>query len=60
MAEIGWGLAMGVLVLISVAAVQVFHAGDTGIGWLYAARGFGAMIGPFAKTRTSRFAALAT
>jgi MFS family permease len=48
MVEIGWGLAMGVLVLISVAAVQVFHAGDAGIGWLYAARGFGAMIGPFA------------
>ncbi|MGZ4131892.1 MAG: MFS transporter [Actinomycetota bacterium] len=43
----GWGLAGGVLVLISVFARQVFHGGDIAIGLLMAARGVGALIGPF-------------
>lgn len=43
----GFGLAGGVITLIPVLAVQVFRAGDAGIGWLMSARGAGALIGPF-------------
>jgi MFS family permease len=43
----GFGLAAGVLVLISVFAEEVFRAGGIGIGVLMAARGIGALIGPF-------------
>jgi predicted MFS family arabinose efflux permease len=45
--ELGWGFGAGVLVLLSVLGTQVFHAGDAGIGILYAGRGLGALIGPF-------------
>jgi MFS family permease len=44
----GFGLGAGVLVLLSVFAERVFHAGEIGIGILMAARGVGALIGPFA------------
>jgi MFS family permease len=43
----GFGLAAGVLVLISVFAYTVFRAGAVGIGVLMAARGIGALVGPF-------------
>ncbi len=43
----GWGLAGGVIVLLSVFGQQVFKAGDAGIGILYSARGIGALVGPF-------------
>ncbi len=43
----GFGLAAGVLVLITVFATGVFHEGEIGIGILMAARGVGALIGPF-------------
>ena len=43
----GFGLAAGVLVLIPVFAKQVFDAGDIGFGILMAARGVGALVGPF-------------
>jgi predicted MFS family arabinose efflux permease len=43
----GFGLAAGVLVLISVFAEKVFDAGAIGIGILMGARGLGALIGPF-------------
>jgi MFS family permease len=45
--ETGWGIAAGAFVLLSVFGVEVFKAGDAGIGFLYAARGLGALIGPF-------------
>jgi MFS family permease len=45
--ELGWGFGVGVVVLFSVLGTQVFHAGDAGIGILYAGRGLGALIGPF-------------
>jgi MFS family permease len=45
--ETGWGIASGVFVLLSVFGVEVFKAGDAGIGFLYAARGLGALTGPF-------------
>lgn len=44
--ETGWGIGAGVFVLLSVFGLQVFQAGDAGIGFLYAARGLGAFIGP--------------
>lgn len=43
----GFGLAAGVLALIPVFAKQVFDAGDIGFGILMAARGLGALVGPF-------------
>jgi MFS family permease len=45
--KFGWGLAGGVLVVIPVLAKHDFHAGEWGIGFLLAARGVGALIGPF-------------
>jgi MFS family permease len=45
--KFGWGLAGGVLVLVPVLAMGKFDAGDVGIGLLLAARGIGALIGPF-------------
>ncbi len=45
--EMGWGFGAGVLVLLSVLGTEVFHAGDAGIGILYAGRGLGVLIGPF-------------
>jgi MFS family permease len=47
----GFGLGAGVLVLISVLALQEFDAGDMGIGILMSARGVGALIGPFLGRR---------
>ena len=47
----GFGLGAGVLVLISVFAVNVFHGGDVAIGSLMAARGVGALVGPFVGRR---------
>lgn len=47
----GFGLAAGVLVLISVFAVEVFDSGEIGIGILMSARGLGALIGPFLGRR---------
>jgi MFS family permease len=43
----GFGIAGGVIVLVSFYATNVFHAGDVGIGVLMAARGVGALVGPF-------------
>jgi MFS family permease len=42
----GWGFGAGAIVLFSVMSVQVFHAGDAGIGFLYSGRGMGALVGP--------------
>jgi MFS family permease len=43
----GFGLAAGVLALIPVFGVEVFHHGDIGVGVLMASRGVGALVGPF-------------
>jgi MFS family permease len=43
----GFGLVAGVVVLIAVFAEGVYGAGAVGIGVLMAARGLGALIGPF-------------
>lgn len=46
----GFGLSAGVIVLLSVFGDVVFGLGDIGIGILMAARGVGALIGPFIGT----------
>jgi len=51
--KFGFGLAAGVLALIAVFAKEVFVAGDVGFGLLMAARGVGALIGPFFGHRLS-------
>lgn len=46
-----FGVGMGVVLLLAVFATDVFRAGDTGIGILFAARGLGALVGPFVGRR---------
>lgn len=43
----GYGLGAGVIALVSVFGKEVFRAGAFGIGVLFAARGLGALLGPF-------------
>lgn len=43
----GYGLGAGVIAMLSVFGREVFKAGAFGIGLLFAARGIGALIGPF-------------
>ena len=47
----GVGLGNGVLALFSVLAIEVFAVGPIGTGLLFAARGAGALIGPFLLRR---------
>lgn len=42
-----FGVGTGVVILLAVFGDRVFGAGDLGIGILFAARGLGALIGPF-------------
>lgn len=42
-----FGVGTGVVALLAVFGSSVFAAGDAGIGLLFAARGLGALIGPF-------------
>ncbi len=43
----GYGLGAGVVAMLSVFGRNVFAAGAFGIGLLFAARGIGALLGPF-------------
>jgi predicted MFS family arabinose efflux permease len=43
-----FGVGTGVVALLAVFGSSVFAGGDAGIGLLFAARGLGALIGPFA------------
>jgi MFS family permease len=43
----GYGVAAGVVAMLSVFGKQVFKAGALGMGLLFAARGLGALLGPF-------------
>jgi predicted MFS family arabinose efflux permease len=45
--KFGFGAAAGLLALIPVMALSVFKSGNVGFGILMAARGLGALIGPF-------------
>lgn len=58
--KMGFGIAAGgIIALFGVLARDVFHSADSGTGLLFAARGFGVVVGPFiarrfAKARTER------
>lgn len=43
----GYGLGAGVVALVGVFGKEVFRGGAWGIGLLFAARGLGALLGPF-------------
>ena len=43
----GYGLGAGVVAMLSVFGKEIFRAGAFGIGLLFAARGLGALFGPF-------------
>lgn len=47
-----FGVGTGVILMLAVFGRDVFQAGDVGIGILYAARGLGALIGPFIARAT--------
>jgi MFS family permease len=47
MCKTGYGLGAGVVAMLSVFGKEVFRAGAFGIGLLFAARGLGALLGPF-------------
>jgi MFS family permease len=49
----GFGLAAGVLALLPVFGADVFDRGEIGVGALMAARGLGALVGPFLGHRIS-------
>jgi hypothetical protein len=42
-----FGIGTGAILMLAIFGRQVFGAGDVGIGILYAARGIGALLGPF-------------
>jgi MFS family permease len=50
----GYGLGAGVVAMLGVFGKEVFHAGAFGIGLLFAARGLGALVGPFLIRTASR------
>lgn len=50
----GFGMGVGVVALLPVLATDVFRSGDRGIGILFAARGLGALLGPFVVIRYVR------
>ena len=49
----GYGVGAGVVAMLSVFGKEVFRAGAFGIGLLFAARGLGALLGPFAVRAVS-------
>ncbi|HEX8615959.1 MAG TPA: MFS transporter [Thermoanaerobaculia bacterium] len=60
----GYGLGGGVVAMLSVFGRDVFRAGAWGIGLLFAARGIGALLGPFllraaVRTDDGRYRAIA-
>ncbi len=47
LSKTSFGVGTGVVALLAVFGSEVFDAGDAGIGVLFAARGLGALVGPF-------------
>ena len=47
LAKTTFGVGTGVILLLAVFGATVYQAGDVGIGVLFAARGLGALLGPF-------------
>lgn len=51
LSKTSFGVGTGVVALLAVFGSEVFGAGDAGIGILFAARGVGALVGPFVARR---------
>jgi MFS family permease len=51
MSKATFGVGTGVVLMLAVFGRDVFGAGDVGIGILFAARGLGALVGPFVARR---------
>lgn len=49
--KFSFGMGTGVLTLLTILPLQVFHAGDAGVAMLFSARGVGALAGPFLAQR---------
>jgi MFS family permease len=47
----GFGISLGIIGLIAIFAVDVFHGGEGTVGLLMSARGVGALLGPFLARR---------
>ena len=47
LAKTTFGVGTGVILLLAVFGATIYEAGDVGIGVLFAARGLGALLGPF-------------
>lgn len=47
LSKTSFGVGTGVVALLAVFGSDVYRAGDAGIGLLFAARGLGALVGPF-------------
>jgi MFS family permease len=47
LSKTSFGVGTGVVALLALFGAEVFGAGDAGIGILFAARGLGALVGPF-------------
>jgi MFS family permease len=47
----GFGIGAGVIGLLPILALEVFHAGDRGTGILWGFRGIGVLVGPFLARR---------
>jgi MFS family permease len=47
----GFGISLGIIGLIAIFAVDVFHGGEGTVGLLMSARGVGAVTGPFLARR---------
>jgi len=50
----GFGLSAGVVSLLPILALHVFHAGDRGTGILFGFRGVGVVLGPFLIRRVMK------
>lgn len=50
----GFGIAGGVVAMLSIFGRDIFGAGAFGIGLLFSARGIGALVGPFVVRAVSR------
>jgi MFS family permease len=50
----GYGMGAGVVAMLSVFGKEIFRAGAFGIGLLFAARGLGALFGPFLVRAVAR------
>jgi MFS family permease len=46
-----FGVATGILAMLAITSDELWGAGELGVGILFAARGLGALVGPFAARR---------